>query len=152
MNSDIVAVIYDARYNFLEANAKAQNEFPELVEKYRNVTIKSWVDNNKANCEKEYRGRYYRISVSAVTQNGVIRGYILTSVDITEEKKKVSQMESLKEAAENGTRIKGEFLANMSHDLRSPLHAIIGGSDILLSKNDILLKNRLFALFASTAE
>ena len=65
MNSDIVAVIYDARYNFLEANTKAQDEFPELVEKYRNVTIKSWVDNNNVNCEKEYRGRYYRISVSA---------------------------------------------------------------------------------------
>ncbi len=142
MNSDIVAVIYDARYNFLEANARANEDFPELVEKYRNVSLKSWIDNNNDYCEKEYRGRYYRISVSAVTQKGVIRGYILTSVDITEEKEKVSQMETLKEAAENETRLKGEFLANMSHDLRSPLHAIIGGSDILLSKNDMLLKNR----------
>ncbi len=142
MNSDIVAAIYDSKYNFLEANAKANNDFPEIVAKYRNVSLKSWVDNNNENCEKEYRGRHYRISVSSVTQNGVIRGYILTSVDITEEKEKVNQMESLKEAAENETRIKGEFLANMSHDLRSPLHAIIGGSDILLSKNDMLLKNR----------
>lgn len=142
MNSDIIAAIYDSKYNFLEANAKANNDFPEIVAKYRNVSLKSWVDNNNENCEKEYRGRHYRISVSSVTQNGVIRGYILTSVDITEEKEKVNQMESLKEAAENETRIKGEFLANMSHDLRSPLHAIIGGSDILLSKNDMLLKNR----------
>ncbi len=33
--------------------------------------------------------------------------------------------------AEEQSFLKSRFLAAVSHDLRSPLHAIIGGSDIL---------------------
>ena len=38
---------------------------------------------------------------------------------------------AVKKKAEEQSFLKSRFLASVSHDLRSPLHAIIGGSDIL---------------------
>ena len=142
MNSDIVSVIYDSEFNFLEANTKAYSEFPELIEKFKGNSLRDWLNNDLEDREREYKGRYYRVHVLTVKKKGVIHGYILTSVDITGEKEQVNYMESLKEAAEREARLKGEFLASMSHDLRSPLHAIIGGSDILLGRNDLFTKDR----------
>ena len=40
-----------------------------------------------------------------------------------------------KKKAEEQSFLKSRFLASVSHDLRSPLHAIIGGSDILKRQN-----------------
>lgn len=142
MNSDIASSIYDAEFNFLEANAKAWNTFPDLMMEMKQNSLKEWLRKHTEDDEREYDGRYYRIHVAPVVHNGVTKGYILTSMDITEEKLETHHMESLKIAAENEVKLKSAFLASMSHDLRSPLHAIIGGSDILLGRNDMFTKNR----------
>lgn len=45
---------------------------------------------------------------------------------------KLSQEESLREAAQLASRAKGDFLANMSHEIRTPMNAIVAFTDILL--------------------
>ena len=42
------------------------------------------------------------------------------------------QLRGATEQVERATRAKSEFLARMSHELRNPLNAIIGYSDLLI--------------------
>jgi signal transduction histidine kinase/DNA-binding response OmpR family regulator len=54
-----------------------------------------------------------------------------TILDIDERKKFEQALITAKEIAEQATRIKSLFLSNMSHEMRTPMNAIIGLSDLL---------------------
>ena len=62
-------------------------------------------------------------------QNGVIRGLIGISRDITQRKK-------MENAANEASQAKSVFLANMSHEIRTPMNAIIGMTNIGKSASD----------------
>jgi signal transduction histidine kinase len=52
--------------------------------------------------------------------------------EITKRKLTEVELREAKEAAEAANQAKGQFLATMSHELRAPLHAILGKSELLL--------------------
>ena len=58
--------------------------------------------------------------------------YFISQVqDITERKATEAALRVAKERAEQASRAKDDFLANMTHDLRIPLHAILGFSEMV---------------------
>ncbi len=54
------------------------------------------------------------------------------SEDITEQKRTLTALTELKEAADRANRAKSEFLANMSHEIRTPMNAIVGMTSLIL--------------------
>jgi len=63
--------------------------------------------------------------------DGTLRGYIIYITDVTKETQENQKLESQKTKAQKASEMKSRFLQNMSHDIRNPLNAIVGFSQLL---------------------
>lgn len=150
-NSNVAMVLFDADYYYLNANRAARNFFRKelggLKEEKRISRpfmneIREMTKDIERKREIERDGRYYQCQLTPTYYEGRLRGYVMSLWDITSQKKETQLMSDLRGRAETKTALKSDFLARMSHDLRSPLYAIIGISDILSQKQELSARNR----------
>ncbi|MHA6279371.1 ATP-binding protein [Salinimicrobium sp. CAU 1759] len=66
--------------------------------------------------------------------NGNIDKIIKIAQDITIEIEAEKAMQKAKEAAESLNRQKDSFIANVSHEIRTPIHAVLGFTELLLEQ------------------
>jgi signal transduction histidine kinase len=79
-------------------------------------------------------GRMHYVSISGVPvhdRSGAFAGYRGIGRDITADVEAAEALRIAKEQAEAANRAKSEFLSNMRHELCTPLHAIIGFSELI---------------------
>lgn len=137
--SDVPTFLFDHRMRYRDSNASAVLQFPEIVEELTDYPMEysfytkmmRWSKEPRQDYVVQWKKMYCKCQLHPVCSENVVRGYILTLLDITQQKQETVLMEQLKKKAEKQSVLKSRFLASVSHDLRSPLHAIIGGSDIL---------------------
>jgi signal transduction histidine kinase/DNA-binding response OmpR family regulator len=61
--------------------------------------------------------------------------FIVSVTDITSHKINLDELNEARMIAESANRLKTEFIANMSHEMRTPMNAIIGISQMLMRYN-----------------
>ncbi|MEN9628740.1 MAG: hypothetical protein RJA10_1967 [Pseudomonadota bacterium] len=92
-----------------------------------------------------------RVEFSPDVVDGVVRGFVAVSSDVSELQQAQDQLAELNvelvrraHQAEEATRAKSAFLANMSHEIRTPMNAILGLTHLLArDTHDALQHERL---------
>lgn len=99
---------------------------------------------NHAGETRWFNTRGVIVSVDAGTDT-----WLLTSTDIDQQHRAAQDNQTLleserlaREAAETATRTKDEFIATVSHELRSPLNAVVGWTEVLLRDPNISDKQK----------
>ena len=90
-------------------------------------------------CNRAKSGRYYWVdtTITPLTDaNARITGYCVVRTDITNIKQTQLELEKARATADDASRSKSEFLANMSREIRTPLTAILGYTDMLLTQDE----------------
>ncbi len=157
--SDVAYILFDEDLSYIGASRAAMDMFHKGLSKVgRYSNYYKGVDRLRelAKMESAYRevkvdNRYYNCKLKPLGYKDKKHGYVLTMIDITQQKLETQAMEKLKKEAETQILIKSNFMARMTHELRSPLHAIISLSDILMENREISRKNRSLLMHIKNA-
>jgi PAS domain S-box-containing protein len=79
-----------------------------------------------------------------LNEDGQITHFVSVREDINEKKKMFEELIVAKDKAEESSRLKTDFLQNMSHEVRTPLNAIIGFSQILDNLPELQEKHKKY--------
>lgn len=135
VNAEFYVVDANAISRKIFAKEDVKFAFEEGSSKNKFILGESLVRNEQNDSEFYAADKWFRVHYTPVEENNKIKGYIFSATDITDQ-----HMEATNAKIE--TAQKSQFLAHMSHELRSPLHAMLGITEILTTKKDISEKNK----------
>lgn len=91
--------------------------------------------NYRVKCN--YEERYYQVKAVRVgTDKNVVLGIRSVDEEIRNEMENKALLESALEQANRANKAKSVFLSNMSHDIRTPMNAIVGFTNLALSHSE----------------
>lgn len=112
----------------------------------RDLFVKLALDCGKEKISHDFRiltrsGKTKHISLQGYSlYKGDVRTKIICAVqDITDRKLAEKELIEAKLIAEESIKIKEQFLANVTHEIRNPLNAIIGFSELILKNRDFMI-------------
>ena len=88
------------------------------------------------------------VSMMALYYGNVVSSQFELEQEVGRHRKTAEELRTATEQVERATRAKSEFLARMSHELRNPLNAIIGYSELLIEYSSGLSEQKLSDLMS----
>lgn len=105
----------------------------KLIENKHDLREKGLSDVYEVKCKRK-DGQTIWLLISGAPRfdsKGKYVGSMGIHMDITDQKRLLSQLESARNIAEESSKAKEQFLAHMSHEIRTPLNAVIGMTHLL---------------------
>jgi signal transduction histidine kinase len=139
-------ILIDARGCFLDANEMAYTYFPAL-RKFLVGTSLSYLkgfstkllslDNGSGSMMLDINGeeKFLRVSQSPLKVREKTIGFSIMIYDDTERERMMIALDKERKKAEQAAGAKSTFLATMSHEMRTPMNAIIGMSELALRES-----------------
>ncbi len=123
---------YEAGEQFYRDLA-CEEDLPELLALTTREKIEEYLKNDRifSHVFKNKEGRYGESKIVPINDHEFVCGYTDVDDSFREKLKQQEKLEKAMLAAEAANRAKSAFLLNMSHDIRTPMNAIIGYTDIL---------------------
>ena len=111
----------------------AKDELAELLELSDRKNIEEYLNDNSifARVFKNRQGRFAEAKIVPISSHELVFGYTDVDKVIRQQMKQQEELEQAMRAAEEASKAKSAFLLNMSHDIRTPMNAIIGYTDVL---------------------
>lgn len=111
----------------------SDEDYPKLIELTTKEKIAEYLKNDQIFVQvfKNREGTYGETKIVPISDHEFVCGYTNVDKVIREKIKQQEELEAAKDAAEAANKAKSAFLLNMSHDIRTPMNAIIGYTDIL---------------------
>lgn len=110
----------------------APEDIPRAKENLKKIFANQTVTDNEYTALTK-TGKRFPILIyhSIVKDDKKIVGLRGIIIDISEQKKLLSELITAKEKAEESDKIKSSFLANISHEIRTPMNGILGFTELL---------------------
>jgi signal transduction histidine kinase/CheY-like chemotaxis protein len=106
----------------------------EEYDNIRMIMLESIFTNKQIINETKIKNRIYKLIISPIVNiDSSVKYLLLNLCDVTRSRKIEDEIDNLKTKLEESNSIKTIFLSNISHELRTPMNAIIGFSDLLLN-------------------
>jgi len=76
------------------------------------------------------------VHVTKLVEDGMLKGYLIRTFDMSAMNECTNEIQVLKEEAEKANREKDALIVNMSHEIRTPMNAIMGFSELILQQKE----------------
>lgn len=108
----------------------------DIYEELRKMMLES-IFTNKQIIKEIFINKWFKFIIYPISDEQTNINYLMINgFDISKNKRMEQEIIDLKEKLEDAISIKSIFLSNISHELKTPMNAIIGFSELLLEPNN----------------